>query len=145
MVVTSSVETGHNATIAHQRAIKRLIVGLDQLQSSFKVPLEALPETDIDPGNPESKCPDVILRDNTRFTVPVIIEVATNMGAKTDFKKMKHLIDTTEYGIEEGFVYNFEANQWTKYSKQNTQHDSHSWSDVLGIDLAPLIATNVSL
>ncbi len=46
-------DTGHLATLNHQRAIKRLIVGLDKLYDQGNIRLEALPETDIDPGNPE--------------------------------------------------------------------------------------------
>lgn len=139
--MTSEIEMGHLATLHHQRAIKKLIVGFDKLYEQGYITLEALPETDIDPGNPESKCPDIILRDNIRLEVPVIIEVATHFGSKTDFKKMRNLIDNTEYGIEEGFVFDFERGLWAKYSKtKGPDTENPSWSDVLKIDLSQILA-----
>ncbi len=76
-IMVTQIEMGHLATIHHQRAIKKLIFGLEKLFLSGEITLEPLPETDIDPGNPESKCPDIVLQDEENATVPVIIEVAT--------------------------------------------------------------------
>ncbi|MFN0013479.1 MAG: hypothetical protein ACKVU2_02930 [Saprospiraceae bacterium] len=138
--MTTEIEMGHLATTHHQRAIKKLVFGLETLYISGAIALEPLPETDIDPGNPESKCPDVILQDNIRSTVPVIIEVATNRGWKTDYSKMRQLIDNTEYGIEEGFVLNFETGAWHRYSKSPGEVlEESAWSEVLGLDLSGLI------
>jgi hypothetical protein len=135
----ANVEMGHLATLHHQRAIRKLLVGLDKLYSTQKTLLEPLPETDIDPGNPESKCPDIILRDNDHYLVPVVIEIATHLGHKTDYKKLRSLIDTTEYGILEGFVLDFEKQIWHKYSKtQGVIAENPSWSDVLQVDLAEI-------
>jgi hypothetical protein len=136
--MVAEIEMGQLATVHHQRAIKHLIFELEKRYQNGQIALEPLPETDIDPGNPESKCPDLILQDNTRSTVPVIVEIATNRGWKTDFNKMRRLIDETEFGIEEGFVLNFETNQWHKYAKQTGESDS-TWSDVLKIDMAELL------
>lgn len=133
--MTAEIEMGHLATIHHQRAIKNLIFGLEKLFQSGEITLEPLPETGIDPGSPESKCPDLILQDNKNATVPVIIEVATNRGWKTDYAKMRRLIDETEYGIQEGFVLNFEKGEWHKYSKtKGVIEDIPSWSEVLKVD-----------
>lgn len=138
--MTAEIEMGHLATVHHQRAIKQLVFGLEQLYRSGKIALEPLPETDIDPGNPESKCPDIILQDNVNATVPVIIEVATNRGWKTDFAKMRRLMDGTEYGIQEGFVLNFEKNEWHKYSKEaGVEEQVANWSKVLQVDLNKLL------
>ncbi len=138
--MTAEIEMGHLATVHHQRAIKQLVFGLEQLYRSGKIALEPLPETDIDPGNPESKCPDIILQDNVLATVPVIIEVATNRGWKTDFAKMRRLMDGTEYGIQEGFVLNFEKNEWHKYSKEaGAEEKGTNWSKVLQVDLNKLL------
>ncbi len=132
----TEIEMGHLATVHHQRAIKKLVFGLEQLYRNGATTLEPLPETDIDPGSPESKCPDLILQNNEDATVPVVIEVATNRGWKTDLAKMRRLIDETEYGIQEGFVLNFEKNEWHKYSKTAGEiTDSPYWSDVLQLDL----------
>lgn len=137
----TEVEMGHLATVHHQRAIKRLVFGLERLFQNGQIQLEPLPETDIDPGNPESKCPDIILQDNQQSTVPIIIEIATSRGAKTDFSKMRRLIDSTEYGIEEGFVLNFETGAWLKYSKTNgIVEENPAWSDVLGLNFSEFLA-----
>lgn len=139
--MTAEIEMGHLATLHHQRAIKKLIVGLDKLYEQGHISLEALPETDLDPGNPESKCPDIILRDNVRLQVPVIIEVATHFGAKTDFKKLRSLITETEYGIEEGFVFDFERGQWMKFSKsKGIETENPAWSEILNFDLSQILA-----
>ncbi|MCB0580568.1 MAG: hypothetical protein KDD10_14810 [Phaeodactylibacter sp.] len=136
----TEIELGHLATIHHQRAIKKLLFGLEALYVAGKIALEPLPETDIDPGNPESKCPDLILQDEEKATVPVIIEIATNRGWKTDFAKLRRLMDETEYGIEEGFVLNFEKGEWHKYSKSKGVVEGRpSWSDVLQVDLDTLL------
>lgn len=136
--MTAEIEMGHLATVHHQRAIKNLVFGLEKRYQSGQIKLEPLPETDIDPGNPESKCPDLILQDNVLSTVPVIVEVATNRGWRTDFSKMRRLIDETEFGIEEGFVLNFERGEWHKYSRAKGVEEQFSWSDVLGLDLKTL-------
>ncbi|AEE54280.1 hypothetical protein [Haliscomenobacter hydrossis] len=137
----AEIEMGHLATIRHQRAIKNIVFGLERLFQNGQIQLEPLPETDIDPGNSESKCPDVILQDNQKSTVPVIIEIATNRGAKTDFSKMRRLIDDTEYGIVEGFVLNFETGAWLKYSKElGIVEENPAWSDVLGLNLSEFIS-----
>ncbi|MFN4256509.1 MAG: hypothetical protein ACK4Q5_16020 [Saprospiraceae bacterium] len=136
--MTAEIEMGHLATVHHQRAIKNLVFGLEKRYQSGQIKLEPLPETDIDPGNPESKCPDLILQDNVLSTVPVIVEVATNRGWRTDFSKMRRLIDETEFGIEEGFVLNFERGEWHKYSRAKGVEEQVSWSDVLGLDLKTL-------
>lgn len=137
----TEVEMGHLATVHHQRAIKKLVFGLERLFQNGQIQLEPLPETDIDPGNPESKCPDIILQDNQQSTVPIIIEIATSRGAKTDFSKMRRLIDSTEYGIEEGFVLNFETGAWLKYSKTNgIVEENPAWSDVLGLNFSEFLA-----
>lgn len=136
----TEIELGYLATIHHQRAIKKLLFGLEALYVAGKIALEPLPETDIDPGNPESKCPDLILQDEEKATVPVIIEIATNRGWKTDFAKLRRLMDETEYGIEEGFVLNFEKGEWHKYSKSKGVVEGRpSWSDVLQVDLDTLL------
>lgn len=140
VTAATEIDMGHLATLQHQRAIKRLIVGLDKLYEQGQIMLEALPETDIDPGNPDSKCPDIILRDNNRQIVPVIIEIATHFGANTDLKKLRNLIQDTEYGIEEGFVYDFEKGIWLKYSRnKGVETESPSWSEILKVNLADIL------
>ena len=136
----AEIEMGHLATVHHQRAIKQLIYGLERLFQNGQIRLEPLPETDIDPGNPDSKCPDVIFQDNENSTVPIIVEIATSRGWKTDFNKMRRLIEETDFGIEEGFVYNFQLGTWHKFSKMNgASAMPDSWSDILGLDLSKFV------
>jgi hypothetical protein len=137
--MVTEIEMGHLATINHQRAIKKLVFGLEKMYQAGQIPYEPLPETDIDPGNPESKCPDLILQDNANITVPLIIEVSTQRGWRTDFLKLRRLMDETEFGIKEGFVLNFETNQWHKYSK-NSIEENTSWSEILRTDLSRLVS-----
>ncbi len=49
-------------------------------------------------------------------------------------------MDETEYGIEEGFVLNFESGEWHQYSKSiGVVEENTSWSKVLGVDLGKMI------
>lgn len=143
--MVAEIEIGHLATVHHQRAIKQLVFALEQLYRAGRIKLEPLPETDIDPGNPESKCPDLILQDNANSTVPIVIEIATHRGLRTDFAKMRRLIDETEYGVMEGFVFDFQQNEWHKYTKEKgVAEDKPSWSEVLSVDLKTLLPSAMS-
>lgn len=136
---TADIDMGHLATLDHQRSIKKLIVKLDKLYEAGHFNYEVLPEADIDPGNSESKCPDIQFRDNENLSVPVIIEVSTHFGWRSDFRKLKKLIDETEFGIQEGFVLDFVTGEWHKYSKQGGEDLKRPyWSDVLNLDMRTL-------
>ncbi len=139
-VQAAEIETGNLSTLDHQRVIKKLIVKLDRLFEEGKFNFEVLPEADIDPGNSESKCPDIQFRDNENLSVPVIIEVATHFGWRSDFRKLRKLIDETEFGIQEGFVLDFQTREWHKYSKQGGGDLKRPfWSDVLKMDMRSLL------
>jgi hypothetical protein len=134
--VAAELQTGHNARLEHQRVIAALIAGLHNAYLQDKIRLEPLPETDLDPGNPESKCPDIQLRDNEQFTIPLIIEVSGNFGYKSDFIKIRKLLHETAYGIEEAFVYNYETGSWYKYSLNGgIAEENRSYADTLQLDL----------
>jgi hypothetical protein len=134
--VTAELEMGHNARLEHQRVITDLIIGLGNYYNDHKIHLEPLPETDLDPGNPTSKCPDIQLRDNEQFTIPIVIEIAGNFGYKADFAKARNLLNENVFGIEEVFVYNYEAKSWYKYSSTTgNAEENRSYSDLLQLDL----------
>ncbi len=98
----------HNAKIEHQRVIARLLSQMMLfLEKKQILHCEVLPETDIDPGNAKSQCPDIQVRNEVEAVIPVIVEIATKIGTKADFKKIVELIDSDYFGIEEGFVYNY--------------------------------------
>jgi len=132
---------GINAPKEHQRIISKLTTGLGVLYYREKrIALEPLPETMIDEGQ-TSPVPDIQLYDNEKLNTPIIIEVAHANGARNDFKKVERLIEEYEYGILEGFVYNYTTGEWLKYSKgQGPVEEQPFWSDVLGLDLAALLA-----
>jgi hypothetical protein len=134
------IDMGINAPKEHQRIISKLTTGLGVLYYHEKrIALEPLPETMIDEGQ-TSPVPDIQLYDNENFKTPVIIEVAHPNGVKNDFKKVERLIEDYEYGIQEGFVYNYVTGEWLKYRKsQGAIHEKPSWSEVLGLDLATLL------
>lgn len=132
------VDVGHNASLLHQRAIADLIFGLRQLRQNGETKLLALPETDLDVGNPQSPCPDVVLLDEERFSFPVIIEVTTNYGFRNDCDKVARLARETKFGIEEAFVYNLQSKRWFRYSTRSGESES-SRSDALNVDLATFI------
>ncbi len=132
------IDVGHNATLAHQRVIADLIFHLRLMLKNGETNLDALPEMDLDTGNPQSPCPDVVLVDNDAFTFPVIIEVTTNYGFRNDCEKVSRLVRETKFGIEEAFVYNFQSNKWFLYSPEKGASDS-SFSQRLNADLATFI------
>ena len=133
-------EMAVNAPKEHQRIISKLNTGLGVLYyHQGKINLEPLPETMIDEGQ-TSPVPDVLLYDNENQQTRIIIAVAHANGAGNDFKKIIRLMDENDYGVEEGFVYNYSKNTWMKYKKGQGQDTSRpSWSDLLHLDLATLL------
>ncbi len=139
------IDMGHNARLEHQRVITDLIVGLGTLYNNQAIHLEPLPKTDLDPGNPTSKCPDIQLRDNEQFTIPIIIEIAGNFGYKADFYKARNLVDENVFGIQEVFVYNYDKKSWHKYSYKNgIVEENPSYSDLLQLDLNHFLRLKVN-
>lgn len=129
---------GVNAPKAHQRVIGRLMMRLGNLFYDEKlIPFEPFPETMIDEDQ-TSPTPDVLLFDNQTQQNKVIIEVSGNTGFKRDFEKVKGLVE--EYGVPEGFVYNYQAKTWHKYVLGKGEDTiSPSFSDLLGYDLRKLL------
>ncbi len=124
------------APIDHQRVISLLTMGLGVLYYREKaIPLEPLPETMLDQGK-ASLVPDISLRDNEAAQTPVIIEVCHSDGLKGDLRKVIQLIEDDEYGILEGFVYNYKTEKWLRYRKDDGgQATESSFSEVLNLDL----------
>jgi Uma2 family endonuclease len=121
---------------AHQRVISKLTSGLGPMYyREGTLPLEPLPETMLNEGEP-SPVPDLILYDNQTRTTPVVIEVCHTEGLRKDLRKVIGLIDGDEYGIEEGFVYDYLAGQWYCYRRGNGGlTETSSFSRVLDLDL----------
>ncbi|GAB3916128.1 hypothetical protein [Larkinella terrae] len=120
----------------HQRVISKLNTHLGLLfYVEGTLALEPFPETMLDESK-ASPIPDLLLYDNETAESPVIVEVCNQEGLKKDLKKVMQLIDEDNYGIVEGFVYNYKNRQWHQYRK-NTGWitDSPSFSQILQLDL----------
>ncbi|GAB3772106.1 hypothetical protein GCM10028818_11880 [Spirosoma horti] len=128
-------DIGVNAPIIHQSVIARLTAGLYPLYKSGKIPFEPLPETMLTEGY-SSPVPDVLLYDYQTEQAKVIVEVCQNNGLKHDTNKVIKLIEDNEYGILEGFVFNYKTQQWLRYRLgDGGVATSSSFSEVLQVDL----------
>ena len=134
----NTIYMGVNAPKIHQRIIGQLMMRLGMLfYIDKRIPYEPYPETMIDESQ-TSPTPDILLFDNVRKINKVIIEVSGNTGAKRDFEKVKALI--TEYGVPEGFVYNYDTGQWSKFSlAKGVEQENPSYSDCIEMDLNSLL------
>lgn len=134
----NTIYMGVNAPKIHQRIIGKLMMRLGILYHIEKrIPFEPFPETMIDESQ-TSPTPDILLFDNERKQNQVIIEVSGNTGARRDFEKVKQLME--EYGVPEGFVYNYDTGAWMKFRLNGGEDKSKpSFSDMIGQDLAELL------
>ena len=124
----------------HQRIIAKLTTRLGYLYYDAKtIRLEPLPETMLDEGQ-ASPAPDVILSDNETEQTPIIIEVCHTKELRRDINEVIRLINEDEYGILEGFVYDYKTGQWLRYRKGDAGLMTEtSFSDVLNLDLSAII------
>ncbi len=130
---------GVKAPKEHQRMIARLIASLYVRFESGKISLEPFPETQLNEGD-VSPVPDISLYDNVSSETPVIIEITHTSGVRSDKLKLQRLIEADEYGIVEGFVYDYKKNEWHKYKKGIGEVSEHpSFCDTLHLDLATLL------
>jgi hypothetical protein len=57
-----------------------------------------------------------------------------------DMKKIRTLIMSGDFGIDEGFVYDYKKNEWHKYKKGiGVVAEYPSFSETLGMDLGTLL------
>lgn len=133
-------EDGTNSPLDHQRTISKLTMELGILYYHKKtITLEPLPETALGEG-PGYPVPDIILFDNETQETRIIIEVTISRSQKSDLRKIIQLIDHDEYGITEGFVYNYRTHEWLRYRKgEGGLATESSFSDVLGINLGGFV------
>lgn len=130
---------GINAPRAHQRLIAQLTANLLARFHAGSIAFEPLPETMIDESQ-SSPVPDIILVDEVNDTVPIIIEKAHGAGVRNDLDTIRHLISTTNYGIQEGFIYDYKRLRWYKFDKNLGDVLSNpSFSTALHLDLNELI------
>ncbi len=133
-------DDGTNSPLGHQRVISKLTVGLGVLfYREGNIVLEPLPETPLGEG-PGHQVPDVLLFDNETQLTRIIIEVAQPRTANRDLKKIIHLIEDDDYGILEGFVYNYHTHEWFRYGKgDGGVATNSSVSTLMGVDMGPMV------
>ena len=138
LMLDNGIIMGVNAPKPHQRIIGKLMMQLGILFYIKKtLPYEPLPETMID-ENRTSPTPDILLFDPKSKQNMAIIEVSGNTGAKRDFEKVKELVE--EYGVLEGFVYNYDLKTWRKYSLGTGEDLKRpTYSEVAKQDLGSLL------
>jgi hypothetical protein len=131
---------GINAPRPHQRVIGKLMATLAPFyykQSAIR--LEPFVEMMLDEDK-TSPTPDISLYDNVLENTPVIIEVTKTGMVQTDMKKVRALIDSRDYGIVEGFFYDYKRNQWHKYHRDKGDiTDVPSFCEAINLDLATLL------
>jgi hypothetical protein len=110
----STVYMAINSPRPHQAVITKLIARLYVLFETEQIYLQPYPETMLDSSG-SSPVPDVILVNPETEQTEIIIEISNKTGFKNDCNKVKKLIDEQNYDIREGFVYNYQTEEWFKY------------------------------
>jgi Uma2 family endonuclease len=78
-----------------------------------------------------SPVPDVMLVNRENDLAEVIIEITHTQGFKKDAQKVKELME--EYGVPEGFIYDYKLKIWQSISAKN--NTTQSFCEALGYDL----------
>lgn len=133
-------DDGTNSPYDHQRVISKLTVELGVMfYHQRTIPYIPLPETPLADG-PGYPVPDVILFDEATEKTRVVIEVCNNRGFNTDVRKVIRLIEDDDYGILEGFIFNYKTGEWLRYRKgDGGAATATSFSDLMGVDLGPMV------
>ena len=133
-------DDGTNSPFAHQVVLSKLTIELGVLFYHKKtIRLVPLPETPLDEG-PGFPVPDVILFDQEAEQTRIIIEVCTNRGINNDLKKVIRLIEDDDYGILEGFVYNYQTRAWLRYRKGDGGVATvSSYSELMGVEMGGMV------
>ena len=133
-------DDGTNSPYNHQRIISRLTVELGVLYYHKQtISLIPLPETPLAEG-PGYPVPDVILYDENAEQTRVIIEVCNNRSINSDLRKVIRLIEEDDFGIQEGFVFNYVTREWLRYRKgDGGEATTSSFSELMSVDLGPMI------
>ncbi|MGF7218013.1 Uma2 family endonuclease [Spirosoma lacussanchae] len=133
-------DDGTNSPLAHQIVISKLTIELGVLYYHRRaISLMPLPETPLGEG-PGHQVPDVLLFDNEAQLTRIVIEVAQPRSANRDLHKIINLIEDDDYGILEGFVYNYYSGEWLRYCKgDGGVAISSSFSPLMNVDLGPML------
>ncbi len=123
---------GINAPRAHQRAIGIMMGSLAQMYyKQGLIALEPFTKMMLDDSK-TSPVPDISLYDNVLEQTPVIIEVTHTGMVQSDLRKIMRLIVSDDYGIIEGFVYDYKRREWHKFDKTKGDIlDTPSWCEAI--------------
>jgi Uma2 family endonuclease len=140
ITLEEAIIMGVNAPRPHQRVISKLNTEFGMLYyKQAAILLEPFPEMMLD-DDKTSPTPDISLYDNVLENTPVIIEVTRTGMVQTDLKKVCALINSQDYGIQEGFVYDYKLNEWHKYKLGvGNITDKPSFCEAINLDLATLL------
>ena len=130
---------GINAPREHQRCIRNLVYNLTN--HLLHLPYDVLPESSLDADDRLSKCPDVLVENSGDGSIPLLIEVTGKGGVKRDKKKIAEIfLENQEqlYGLQEGFVYDYDSDKWYRITADADEESSYSHS--LRLDLKSFIA-----
>lgn len=133
-------DDGTNSPLDHQLVISKLVFELGVFYYQKKTTsLVPLPETPLDEG-PGHQVPDVLLYDKNTERTRVIIEVCTSRGFSNDVRKVIRLIEEDDYGILEGFVYNYKTREWLRYRKgDGGAATASSYSEVMQVEMSGFV------
>ena len=133
-------DDGTNSPYEHQLIISKLTIELGVLYYHKRTTaLVPLPETPLSEG-PGHAVPDVILYDQVAEETKVIVEVCQTNGQRNDLRKIIYLIEDNDYGILEGFVFNYKTREWLRYRKgDGGMATTSSFSELMGVDLGPMV------
>lgn len=120
--------------------ISKLTIELGILYYREKsISLIPLPETSLNEG-PGHAVPDVMLYDDVAEDTKVIIEVCLTNGVRNDLRKVIRLIEDDDYGILEGFVYNYKTREWLRYRKgDGGAATASSYSEVMQVEMGGFV------
>lgn len=133
-------DDGTNSPFGHQLIISKLTVELGVLYyHKGMISLIPMPETPLADG-PGYPVPDVLLFDEKTEQTRIIIEVCNNRSMSNDLRKVIRLIEEDDYGILEGFVYNYKTREWLRYRKgDGGVATNSSVSEVMSIDMGAFL------
>lgn len=81
-----------------------------------------------------------MLFDEEAEQTRIIIEVCNNRSVNSDLRKVIRLIEEDDYGILEGFVYNYKTREWLRYRKgDGGAATASSFSEVMGVEMGGFV------
>lgn len=136
-MIDNTIFMGINAPREHQAVITQLIFELAYLYKQKLIPYFPYPETMID-ASQTSPPPDIMLVDPETELTQTIIEITHSQGVKKDLQKIQTLM--REYGVPEGFVYDYKRRKWYRFSLEKGEvEEDNAFCVIIQRDLKEMI------